>query len=118
MSKNTVCHVELQVTDLNQAQEFFGSIFDWQFRAFGDSMVLFGSGDTHVGSFSKVERVTPASYAVAWIEVEDVDATLAAAVGAGGSITAPKQAVPSVGWSGEFVDLNGNPVGIVQFDRK
>ena len=80
-------------------------------------MVVFGAGDSHVGGLFKVDCVTPATYAVAWIAVENVDATLAAAVAAGGAIRAPKQAVPSVGWSGEFADPDGNPIGVVQFEK-
>ncbi|HLK15432.1 MAG TPA: VOC family protein [Fimbriimonadaceae bacterium] len=117
MAKNTICHIELQTTDLGRAQTFFGALFDWQFRAFGDSMVVFGSGDDHVGGLFKVDSVRPADYAVAWIEVDDVESTLAAAVTAGGSVNSAKKPVPGVGWSGEFADLDGNPIGVVQFDR-
>ena len=117
MAKQTICHVELQVTDLANSQAFFGSIFDWQFRSFGTEMVVFGAGETHVGGLNKVPSVVPANYAVAWFDVDDIDASLGAVTAAGGVIKNPKHPVPNVGWSAEFTDLDGNPVGIVQFDR-
>lgn len=114
---HSVCHIEFQVRDLTASKAFLGAVFNWQFREFGDTMVVFGNGDDHVGGITKVDSVTPGTYATVWFDVQDIDATLQLAVAAGGSITAAKGPVPGVGWSGEFTDLDGNPIGIVQFER-
>lgn len=115
MAKNTICHVEWDVTDLDRAQKFYAAVFDWTFRAFGDDMVVFGVGDQHLGGLMKVDAVRAGSSPSVWIEVEDVDRFLDKAKAAGGSVLKSKSPVPNVGWSGQFQDPDGNAVGIVQF---
>ncbi len=117
MAKHTICHIEFEVSDLERAQAFYSSVFEWKFRSFGDEMVVFGVGEDHIGGLIKREapRLSPCS--VVWFDVEDISSTLAAAVSSGGKSDGVKQPVPHVGWSGTFSDPDGNPVGIVQFDR-
>lgn len=115
MAQNTICHVEFDVTDLQRSQAFFGAIFDWTFRSFGEEMVVFGVGEQHLGGLMKVEQVVPGNSPSIWVEVVDIESTLAKAEKAGGKIVKTKSEVPNVGWSGQFSDLDGNSVGIVQF---
>ena len=35
---------------------------------------------------------------------------------AGGTVVAPKMAVPGVGWTAYFADPEGNAFGVMQFD--
>ncbi|MBS1721681.1 MAG: VOC family protein [Armatimonadetes bacterium] len=115
MAKNTICHVEWDVTDLARAQEFYGALFDWTFRQFGDDMVVFGTGEQHLGGFMKVDAVKAGSSPSIWIEVEDLEAQLAKAQGIGARVIKGKSAVPNVGWSGQVSDPDGNSIGMVQF---
>jgi predicted enzyme related to lactoylglutathione lyase len=117
MAKHTICHIEFEVTDLDRSQKFFSAIFEWQFRSFGDEMVVFGVGKDHIGGLIKREKPRLSPTAVVWFEVEDIESTLAVAVKAGGTSDGVKQPVPHVGWSGTFTDPDGNTIGIVQFDR-
>lgn len=115
MAKHTVCHIEFIVTDLARAQTFYGGLFDWTFRSFGDDMVVFGSGDQHIGGFSKSGEGQPGSTPSVWFEVEDIDAMVARATQLGGGVVAGKHEVPHVGWAAQVSDLDGNTVGMVQF---
>ena len=115
MAGNTICHVEWDVTDLQRAQEFYGAVFDWTFRSFGEEMVVFGCGDKHLGGFMKVDRVAAGASPSVWIEVESIEGSMSKAVAAGGRELKGKGDVPGVGWSAVFGDPDGNRVGIVQF---
>src|SRR5436309_3263134 len=99
MAKNTFCHIEFQTTDLKRSQAFYEGLFDWTFRSFGDEMVVFGTGDQHLGGLQKVECLTPRSSPSVWVEVESIEAYLAKATTAGGAVRTGKQPVPNVGWS-------------------
>ena len=117
MAKHTICHIEFEVADLERSQAFYSSIFEWQFRSFGDDMTVFGAGEAHIGGLIKKEHPRASPCAVVWFDVEDIESTLAAAVKAGGQSDGIKKPVPHVGWSGTFTDPDGNPIGVVQFDR-
>lgn len=118
MAKNQVCHIEWNVTDLARAQEFYGAMFDWKFQSFGGDMVVFGTGTEHIGGLTKVDAVSIGSSPSVWLETDDLDAHLARAIELGGGCRSQKQPVPGVGWSGVASDPDGNPIGLVQFDRK
>jgi hypothetical protein len=117
MAKHAICHIEFEVIDLEQSQRFYSSIFDWKFRSFGDEMMVFGMGDEHIGGLIKAEKPRISPCAIVWFESDDIEASLAAAVKAGGASDGLKKPVPHVGWSGTFTDPDGNPIGLVQFDR-
>jgi uncharacterized protein len=115
MSVNTFCHIEFQSTDMARTQAFLGGMFGWYFRAFDDDMVVFGLGDEHLGGLTKVDKVEAGMSPTVWIQVLDVDASLAKAESLGGKIVTGKQPVPNVGWSGLVADQDGNHIGLVQF---
>jgi predicted enzyme related to lactoylglutathione lyase len=115
---NTVCHVELDTTDLARAQNFYAGIFDWTFRQFTDNMLTIGCGDSHVGGLMLVESVEAGKSPSIWIQVDDIDQTIAKAQAQGGAVVTEKGPVPHVGWSAQFSDLDGNSVGIVQFENQ
>jgi len=118
MAKNQVCHVEWNVTDIARARAFYEGLFDWKFQAFGETMVVFGTGTEHIGGLSKVDKATPGNSPSVWIEVDDVEDYMARAAQVGGSSDGEKQQVPSVGWSAMVRDPDGNGIGLVQFDAK
>jgi hypothetical protein len=117
MATNMICHVEWQSTDLQVSQRFFEGLFGWTFRAFGDSMVVFGLGDSHIGGLSKVDTVEAGASPSIWIEVDDLDEQVARGLQLGGRLSRGKEPVPGVGHSAEIIDPDGNRVGLVQFDR-
>ncbi|MBX3112429.1 MAG: VOC family protein [Fimbriimonadaceae bacterium] len=112
---NTVCHIEFDVTDVARAQAFYKGLFGWTFRAFTDSMVVFGVGDQHIGGLQRVEAVEPGASPSVWFQVEDLDSALGRAAALGGAVVSPRQDVPNVGWSAQVADPDGNRVGLVQY---
>ncbi len=112
-----ICHIEFDVTDIARSRSFFEGLFGWQFKEFMDTMVVFGTGDKHIGGLQQVETVSPGSSPSIWFDVESVDALLAKAQSLGGTILKQKAEVPTVGWSAVLADPDGNPIGIVEFAK-
>jgi len=115
MAKHTVCHIEFGVSDLGRAQAFYGGLFGWSFQSFGDDMVVFGTGDQHIGGFSVSGERRPGTTPSVWFDVEDIDAMIARATELGGQVISAKHPVPHVGWAAQVSDPDGNAVGMVQF---
>lgn len=111
---NTVCHIEFDVTDLARAQAFYEGLFGWSFRSFGE-MVVFASGDDHIGGMTRVDEVKAGSSPSVWFDVVDLDEMLAKATTLGAKTIADKQMLPGVGFTAQVADLDGNRIGLVQF---
>jgi len=112
---NTVCHIEFQSVDLDKAEAFYKSIFDWTFKSFTPNMRIFGSGDKHVGGLMLVSKVEKGKSPSVWIQVANLEETLTKVEAGGGKTISGRSEVPGTGWSADFEDPEGNYVGIVQF---
>ena len=102
-------YLELPVTDTARAKAFYSAAFGWSFNDFGPTYAATTSGDTDVGFDADSERKA----ALPVIEVEDVDAAMAAVEAAGGRVTVPIFAFPG-GRRFHFVDPDGHELGVWQ----
>lgn len=113
---HTVCHIEIESSNLDQSQKFYEGLFGWTFREFmGGAMRTFGSGESHIGGLMLVDKVQPGYSPAVFIDVEDLDAILAKAQSLGGTVPTPRHEVPGVGFSATVADPEGTRVGLVQF---
>ncbi|MCW5936915.1 MAG: VOC family protein [Fimbriimonadaceae bacterium] len=116
MKHNTVCHIEIEVTDLKRSQAFYQGLFGWHFSEFAmPDMVVFGQEEEHIGGLMRVDRVEPSRSPSVWYRVADLDKSIDTACGLGGSIEEEKGEVASVGWSAVVRDPDGNRVGMVMY---
>ena len=104
-------YVELPVTDIVAAKAFYEAAFGWEMTAFGPTYAATLSGDTDIGLQGDAAEATEAPLPV--IEVEDLEAVLAAVEAAGGNIVRPIFAFPG-GRRFHFLDPGGNEVAAVQ----
>ena len=74
-------YVELPVSDIGAARSFYEQAFGWEMTAFGPTYAATVTGDTDVGLQADASEQTMAPLPV--IEVEDLEATLAAVETAG-----------------------------------
>lgn len=112
---NSVCHIEIFVSDMDRAQTFYQALFGWRFSAFTPDMVVFGNGDQHIGGLMRTDSVQPAARASVWFRVKELDSMIALGQELGGSVIEPKGEVPHVGWSAALADPDGNPFGMVMY---
>jgi len=122
-------HFEIQATDLDRAQAFYGEVFGWRFDNYSDyvNAPYFGviTGDDAEpginGGLLPRPATAPAAESganafVVTIGVADYDATEAAILAHGGQVAQPKAALPGMAWQGYYLDPEGNTFGIHQPD--
>ena len=106
-------YVELPAPDIDAAKRFYAGAFGWALADFGPSYAATMTGDVDLGLQGDAAAATRAPLAV--IEVDDLEAALAAVTAAGGTIVLPIFAFPG-GRRFHFTDPNGNELAAVKGD--
>ena len=106
-------YVELPVSDIGAAKLFYERAFGWSLTGFGPTYAATTSGDTDIGLQADPGEATRAPLPV--IEVDDLEAALAAVEAAGGRIVRPIFAFPG-GRRFHFLDPSGNEAAAVKGD--
>ncbi|MBN2170621.1 MAG: VOC family protein [Candidatus Krumholzibacteriota bacterium] len=113
-------HFELPADDPERCARFYREAFGWEIRKWDGPMeywrVMTGPEDAPGIDGGIGRRQSPGEGIVNTLEVEDLDAALAAVEKAGGTVTRPRSAVPGVGWFAYCADTEGNPFGLMQSD--
>jgi predicted enzyme related to lactoylglutathione lyase len=119
-----VVHFEVPFDDKDRALAFYQDVFEWQIQSIPDmgyNIVTTGpAGEQgmptepgYIGG-GMLERQAPVNVPVIVMEVEDIDATLAAIEKHGGGTAAPKMPVGDMGFAAYFTDSEGNLMGLWQ----
>lgn len=106
-------YVELPVRDIGASRAFYETVFGWSLTEFGPAYAATLSGDTDIGLQANAEEATAAPLPV--IDVDDLEAALAAVEAAGARIVRPIFAFPG-GRRFQFVDPSGNELACVKGD--
>lgn len=104
-------YVELPAAEIGPAKAFYEAAFGWSLTEFGPTYAATMTGDTDVGIQADAEEATKAPLPV--IDVDDLDAALAAVTAAGGTIVRPIFAFPG-GRRFQFLDPAGNELACVR----
>ncbi len=111
-----IIHVELTSPDLDRAAAFYGKAFGWTTEVSpfvgGYLVASTGAGDGIDGAI--ISRDYQQQPAIAWIEVDDLDATLTAVADAGGTAAGDPQELPGVGRLAYVRDPDGTLLGLRQ----
>jgi predicted enzyme related to lactoylglutathione lyase len=116
---NKIMWLEMASTNVPASAKFYGDLFDWPIvtdEKMNYTMTAFEQGETGMGfSDTNDERssVEPGSVLV-YVDVADVDATIARAQGLGAPVYVDKMEVPGVGWMAVFGDPGGNRIAVMQ----
>lgn len=105
--------IELPARDLPATQAFYAQAFAMQMTAFGPTYACTLTGDVDLGLQADTSEATRAPLPV--IQVDDLDATLAAVTAAGARIIVPIFSFPG-GRRFHFVDPSGNELAAMQAD--
>jgi uncharacterized protein len=105
--------IELPTRDLAASQRFFARVFGMQMTGFGPTYACTMTGDVDLGLQADQSEATKAPLPV--IEVNDLEATLAAVSAAGAAITKPIFSFPG-GRRFHFLDPSGNELAAMQVD--
>lgn len=102
-------YIEFSAPDLAATTEFYGSVFGWEFNDYGGAYVGIKSAedDGEVGGFDPSGAKPP----LVQVYSDDLDASRAAVVAAGGTITQDVFEFPG-GARFHFTDPAGNELGV------
>jgi uncharacterized protein len=108
----TVAWFQVGSPDPVAAQRFYGSLFDWSYRADPGSgaeyqLVTYPGQQVPSGGFDRVEAAEMA-YAAFCVQVADVGQTCDRAVELGGKVLQPTATTPSGLVSAHLLDADGN----------
>ena len=105
--------IELPTRDLATSQKFFARVFGMAMTGFGPTYACTMTGDVDLGLQADESEATAAPLPV--IEVEDLEAILAAVTATGAAVTKPIFSFPG-GRRFHFLDPAGNELAAMQAD--
>jgi predicted enzyme related to lactoylglutathione lyase len=120
-----VIHFEVHADDPDRAVRFYQDVLGWQFRKWdgpADYWLVTTGPKEQPGIDGGLLPRHPGQSGnavlayVCTVDVPSVDAYVAKATAAGGTVALPKMAVPGVGWLAYCKDPEGNLFGLMQAD--
>jgi uncharacterized protein len=123
-----VIHFEIHADDPERAARFYTELFGWQITKWAGPMnywvISTGAEGTPGINGGLLRRHgqppadgQPVNAYVCTVDVADLDASLAKAIGLGGVLALAKMPVPGVGWLAYVKDPEGNILGLMQMDK-
>jgi len=111
---NSICHIELAVGDLAAAGSFYGEVFGWKTIPVGAGDALWEAGEGIGGGFSLDDpSAGNGQSTVAYIKVDDIEATLGRIGALGGGTVKPKTKISDeFGFYALFKDPSGTVIGL------
>ena len=110
---NPFAHVELSTDDVKKAKKFYSTVFAWKLNempAMSYTMIDV-SGGTGGGMQKKQMPEQPTAW-LPYVQVDDVKATMAKVIKAGGSAMLEYQEIGDMGSIGIFADPQGAVLGV------
>jgi predicted enzyme related to lactoylglutathione lyase len=112
-SLNTVTWWEIPASDLSAAKDFYGTVFGWTFTPFGEGYLGIMNGADLIGGLWSAEEGSVGDGIRVYVNVADIETTLAAVESAGGSVATARQEVGGdMGWWASFKTPDGRLVGL------
>ncbi len=106
---HAIDYIEITVTDIATAKDFYGSAFGWQFNDYGPDYAGIKGAHREVGGLARGETAPGGALVVLFSE--QLDKTLDAVRNAGGTITKEPFTFPG-GQRFHFSDPSGNELAV------
>lgn len=115
MAHGDITHIDIPVSDLDNASSFYSELFGWQIAELpgyeGYPMWQAPNKVSGGGLAPRSEGFTqPRSY----VEVDSIDETLEKATAAGATVVMEKSPISETSWWAIFADPDGNHVGLYE----
>jgi hypothetical protein len=108
-----ICYIEMPAADPERSGAFYGKTFGWQIRKRGDGATAFDDATGEVSGAFVRGRAPAAPGLLFYIMVDNVEASLAAALENGAGLVQPLGAdAPEI--TARFRDPGGNVIGLYQ----
>jgi uncharacterized protein len=111
-----VAWFDITTTNLTQAKDFYGKLFDWKFSPLQgtDGVVEIVAGATAIGTIRVAEGQISAFNGVVYVQVNDIQASCKKAKELGATVVPgfPFNLSDGTGAIGLFADPSGHPMGM------
>lgn len=118
----TVVHFDIPADNPEKLARFYEDLLGWKFQRFEQMdywMIMTRDGENAPGADGGMSRRSEmASSPINYYGVESIDEALDKLTKIGGTVKAPKMAIPNIGWMAHCVDPDGNLFGLFQTDTK
>lgn len=114
---NWFCYMELTTDDLDGSQEFYKKLFDWKISDMSSAKIpyrMIDTGQEPAGGMMKPPMPDVPTAWTMYVEVADLEASLAQVAELGGKVLLGKQPVPESGWFAIVQDPQGAVFGLWQ----
>jgi len=112
LAHGQLCYLQIPAQDLSRSAKFYATLFGWQHAEPANSGF---EAPGLIGQWVEDRAAAPDAGPLAWINVDDIDDTLALATANGGEVLEPPSLDGGVRWLATIHDPAGNTIGIVQF---
>jgi predicted enzyme related to lactoylglutathione lyase len=115
MARGTISHIEFPADDTERARRFYGAVAGWEFKEMEGlpDYWLFQTGETTGGGIGK-RGESVADKVRVYIDVDDLEAAIAATEANGGTIVTAPSPVPGFGRYAAVLDPEGNEIGLYE----
>lgn len=115
-------HFDMTAEDPQRAVSFYSNVFGWTFQKWEGPMEYWmistgSSGEPGIDGGLGPRRDPSETGTTNVVSVSSVDDYVAKITSNGGSVTAPKSAIPGVGYLAYCTDTEGNLFGLMEFDE-
>jgi predicted enzyme related to lactoylglutathione lyase len=113
MGKGTITHIEFPADDVERAKRFYAAVAGWEFSEMEgmSGYWLFRTGPEAGGGIGRRGESVGQVVRV-YIDVDDLEAAVAAATANGGSVVTPPSDIPGQGRFAAVRDPEGNEIGL------
>lgn len=115
MAHGQYTHIEIPYDDEERAKAFYSTVFGWKLSAMDgyEGYYTYDSGPGDLGGGLGKRNVTAPATIRNYVDVDDLDATLATVAASGGTVKEPKTDM-GFGWYAVFDDPEGNELALYQ----
>jgi predicted enzyme related to lactoylglutathione lyase len=115
MAHGDITHIDIPVSDLAAGAAFYSKLFGWQIaESPGFEGYPMWQAPNKISGGGLAPREDGFTQPRSYVEVDSIDATLAAAVAAGGTVTLDKQQITPTSWWAAIEDPDGNAIGLYE----
>lgn len=114
MADTLIAHVEIPVTNLESAKNFYQNVLGWNFKPFGNGYLLFNNQKGTMVGIRLVDEVAKGESTTFHINIPDIESILNKAKDSGGAVKRNRTVIPAMGWYALMDDPDGNTIGLYQ----
>lgn len=108
---NQICFFEIAAREGHRSQTFYEALFNWKISDNGPGMSISEKDAGLNGLIFNWTREEP-PYLTLYLKVEDISSCLEKVNQLGGKVIMPETSIPDSGAFAQFLDLDGNVIGI------